>query len=76
MNYKIVAERMQKIKREKGIFFEDIDKITGIRPCRVTRIMCGKSAPRLSEFALLCLALGASADDLLRADDKWEIIER
>lgn len=76
MDYKIVAERMRKLKKEKGIYFCHIEETTGLRFERVSRLLAGKSAPRLSEFALMCIALGASADELLRADDKWQIIER
>lgn len=76
MNYKIVAQRMCKIKKEKGIYYSDIERIVGISNCRLLNLLKGKSSPRLSEFALLCLALEASADELLRTDEKWEIIER
>lgn len=76
MNYKIVAERMRKIRKEKGITIAHIEEITGFRNCIVRRLLWGRRAPRLSEFALLCIALEASADELLRTDEKWEIIER
>lgn len=76
MNYKIVAERMRKIKKEKGITISQIEEITGFKWFIVSRLLWGKRAPRLSEFALLCLALEVSADELLRTDEKWEIIER
>lgn len=76
MDYKIVAERMRKLRKEKGIYFRHIEETTGLRFERVSRLLTGKSAPRLSEFALMCLALGVSADELLKADDEWQIIER
>lgn len=76
MNYKIVAERMWKVKKEKSIMYRHIEDVTGLRYCIIGRIFRGVRAPRLSEFALMCLALDVSADELLRADDAWEIIER
>ncbi len=76
MNYKIVAERMKKIRKEKEISFGHIEEVTGLRLCIISRILWGKRAPRLSEFALMCLAMEVSADELLRAEDAWEIIER
>ena len=76
MNYKIVAQRICKIKKEKGIYYCDIERVVGISNCRLLNILKGKSAPRLSEFALLCIALGVSADELLQTDEEWEIIER
>ncbi len=76
MNYKIVAERMRKIRKEKGITLAHIQEVMGVKWFIVSRLLWGKRAPRLSEFALLCIALGASADELLQTGEKWEIIER
>lgn len=76
MDYKIVAERMKKLKKEKGLTFWHIQEVTGLKYFIVNRLLWGKRPPKLSEFALMCLALGVSADELLKADDKWQIIER
>ncbi len=76
MDYKVVAERMRKIKKEKGVTFAHIQEVTGIKGFKIGRLLWGRTAPRLSEFALLCIALGASADELLKADDAWQVIER
>ena len=76
MNYKIVAERMRKIRKEKGITLAHIQEILGCKYFIVRRLLWGARAPRLSEFALLCIALGVNADELLDTDEKWEIIER
>lgn len=76
MNYKVVAERMYRLKKERGFYFSHIEEMTGIRHDVVCRLLHGIRPPRLSEFALLCIALGASADELLQTDEEWEIIER
>lgn len=76
MNYKIVAQRICKIKKEKGIYYSYLQNVVGISNYRLLNLLKGKSAPRLSEFALLCIALGVSADELLKTDEEWEIIER
>ena len=76
MNYKIVAERMRKFKKENGISIGYITEVTGLKYHIVSRLLWGERAPRLSEFALLCKALGASADELLQTNEPWEIIER
>ena len=76
MNYKIVAERMRKLKKEKGISIVEIEQSTGLKYHIASRLLWGNRAPRLSEFALLCKALGASADELLQTEEAWEIIER
>ena len=76
VNYKIVAERMRKLKKEKNISIVYIVKETGLTFLIARRVLWGERAPRLSEFALLCKALGASADELLQTDEPWEIIER
>ena len=76
MNYKVVAERMYALKQEKKITFLYLEKATGIRSDKIARILFGVRPPRLSEFALLCFSLGTSADELLRSDEKWEVIER
>ena len=68
MDYKIIAERMWKIKKEKGIYFRYIEEVTGISNCRLMRMLQGRTVPNLSEFALLCIALGASADELLKPE--------
>ena len=67
---------MMAVKKDKNITFVFLERATGIRIDKIGRILWGRRPPRLSEFALLCAALEASADELLRADDKWEIIER
>lgn len=76
MNYKIVAERMRKLKKDKKISITEIEEATGLKFFIVSRLLWGERAPRLSEFALLCKALGTSADELLQTDEPWEIIER
>ncbi len=76
MNYKIVAERMVALKKEKGITFLHIEKATGFRRDKLCRLLWGEREPCLSEFALLCIALGASADELLQSADGWEILKR
>ena len=75
MNYKIVAERMYCLKKEKGITFLHIIQTTGFRCDKLHRILRGDKEPSLSGFALLCIALGASADELLKLDEYWEILK-
>ena len=72
MNYKIVAARMLNVKRKKHIFFSDMECKTGLSLTKICNILSGRRPPTLTEFALLCIALGASADALLQADDTWE----
>lgn len=76
MNYKTVAERMRKIRKEKGVTITHIQEVSGCKYFIIRRLLWGKRAPRLSEFALLCKALGASADELLDTEEEWEIIEK
>ena len=76
MNYKTVAERMRKIRKEKGVTITHIQEVSGCKYFIISRLLWGKRAPRLSEFALLCKALGASADELLDTEEEWEIIEK
>ena len=76
MNYKIVAKRMYALRKEKKVTFSRIEEETGMRFSKICRLLRGQTAPRLSEFALLCRVLEVSADELLRAEGEWEIIER
>lgn len=65
IDYKIISERMRILKKQKGIFFAEIERVTGFRGDVVRRLLGGMREPKLTEFAMLCIALEASADELL-----------
>ena len=59
-----LAERLKKIKKEKGINRKQLSELTGISKVQLTNLEKGRNIPKATTIAKIANALGCEFEDL------------
>ena len=59
------SDRIKEARLERNLTEEQLAELIGVHPRTYRNYEAGKTVPRIQNIRKLCIALGASADDLL-----------
>lgn len=65
MNVKLIGQRIQQVRRERGMTQEQLAEAVGLSPTHISVIERGAKPTKITNFVAIANTLGVSADELL-----------